>query len=103
MGTRVTWSRNAEVEVNKIRDYIERDSKANAAHVVGQFFVAARRLKAYPLSGRVIEAWNDPRRRELIVGNYRVMYEVSPSEIIIFDVRHTRRRVPKRFRSEWLR
>jgi toxin ParE1/3/4 len=103
VGAGLRWSRNGRQELNEIRAYIERDSKANAVHVVGQFLDAADRLEMYPLSGHVIETWNTPERRELIVGSYRLMYHVSSSEIIVFSVRHTRRRVPKRFRSEWLR
>jgi len=59
-------------------------------------------LKTHPLSGRVIDEWKNPERRELISGSYRLMYRVSSSEIVIFSIRHTRRRVPKRFRTEWL-
>lgn len=102
MGTRVTWSRNARLEVEKIRAHIERDSKDNAVKVVGSFLAAARRLTVYPLAGHIIEPWNNPERRELIVGSYRVMYRVLRNEITVFSVRHTRRRVPKRFGNKWL-
>ena len=78
MGARVRWSRHAKSEVVEIRDYVERDSKANAVQIVGEFM-------------------------DLIVGSYRLMYRVSSGEITVFSIRHTRRRVPKRFRSEWLR
>lgn len=102
MGTRVTWSRNARLEVEKIRTHIERDSKYNAVQVVGSILAAAKRLTVYPLAGPMIAQWNNPEHRELIVGSYRVMYRVLRNEITIFSVRHTRRRVPKRFRNTWL-
>jgi toxin ParE1/3/4 len=102
VGARVGWSSNARLEVVQIQHYIERDSKANAVQVIGRLLDAANRLKNYPLSGRVIQQWNNPARRELIVGSYRLMYHVSLSDIVVFSVRHTRRRVPKRFRNEWL-
>ncbi|HEU0298809.1 MAG TPA: type II toxin-antitoxin system RelE/ParE family toxin [Longimicrobium sp.] len=103
MGARVRWSRNAQREVTKIRQYIERDSKAKAVQVVGQFVFAAKRLSTFPLSGHIIKPWNHPARRELIVGSYRLMYQVSPIGIVVFSIRHTRRRIPKRFRNDWLR
>jgi plasmid stabilization system protein ParE len=77
VGTGVRWSHNARREVDEIRAYIERDSKAGAVHVVGEFLDAADRLAIYPLSGRIIQTWKNPERRELIVGSYRVMYRVS--------------------------
>jgi plasmid stabilization system protein ParE len=73
-----------------------------AMRVGRQLVAATRRLGAHPLSGRMIEVWKRPERRELIVGSYRVMYRVSSKDITVFSVRHTRRRVPKRFRNEWL-
>jgi plasmid stabilization system protein ParE len=73
-----------------------------AVRVGRQLVAATRRLEAHPLSGRVIQEWRNAERRELIVGSYRVMYRVSSNGIIVFSVRHTRRRVPRRFRSEWL-
>jgi hypothetical protein len=41
--------------------------------VIGRLLDAANRLKNYPLSGRVIQQWKNPARRELIVGSYRLM------------------------------
>jgi toxin ParE1/3/4 len=102
VGTRIRWSRNAILELAEIRDYIGRDSPAMAVRVGRQLVAATRRLGAHPLSGRVVEVWKRPERRELIVGSYRVMYRVSFREITVFSVRHTRRRVPKGFRKEWL-
>lgn len=91
------------MEVTKIKQYIERDSKANAVQVVGQFLETANRLKTFPLSGRMVPEWKRPAVRELIVGSYRLMYSIKEADIIIFSVRHSRRRLPRRFRSEWLR
>lgn len=103
MGARVRWSRRALSELAQVRDYIERDSSANAGHVVRQITAAARRLEKYPLSGHVIEQWNDRERREVIVGSYRLMYRIRGAQVIVFGIRHTRRQVPKRFRNEWLK
>lgn len=102
MGARVKWSSRALSALAAIREYIERDSTANAVQVGRQITAAARRAGSYPLSGRIIEKWKNPNLREVIVGSYRVMYQVLPGKIKVFDVRHTRRRVPKRFRNQWL-
>jgi toxin ParE1/3/4 len=102
VGARVTWSSRAQKEVAEIRNYIERDSKANAVQVVTQLVSAANRLRRYPSSGRMIPEWNDPVHREVIVGSYRLMYDYSPEQVVVFSVKHVRRRVPKHFRKEWL-
>lgn len=91
------------MELAEIWNYIRQDSKRNALRVIRDMGAAARRLNEHPLSGRIVPEWKRPAVREVIVGSYRLMYSIKGEEIIIFSVRHSRRRLPKRFRSEWLR
>jgi plasmid stabilization system protein ParE len=90
------------LELAVIWNYIKRDSEGNALQVLRDIGSAARRLKEHPLSGRMVPEWKRPDVRELIVGSYRMMYSLNNEDIIIFSVRHSRRRLPKRFRREWL-
>lgn len=103
MGARVTWSRKAQLDLADIADYIGKDSKAAAVRTLRKLAAAARRLALHPLSGHVVPRWNRPALRELVVGSYRLLYCVTPDETVVFHVRHTRRRIPGRFRAEWLR
>lgn len=103
MRARVTWSLKARLELAEVWNYIKRESKANALQVLREIGAAARRLNEHPFSGRMVPEWRRPAVRELIVGSYRMMYSIQDGEVIIFSVRHSRRRLPKRFRSEWLR
>ena len=103
MRTPVTWSPKARLELADIWNYVKQDSGANALQILHDIAAAVDRLEEYPFSGRMVPEWKQPILRELIVGNYRVMHSIEPEEIIVFTVRHSRRRLPRRFRREWLR
>jgi toxin ParE1/3/4 len=102
---RVTWSIKGRLELADVWNYINQESTANALRVLQDIAAAVDRLENHPFSGRMVPEWNQPILRELIVSRYRVMYSAKEEEeeVIVFDVRHVRRRVPKRFRSEWLK
>lgn len=98
----VTWSPKARLELADIWNYIKRDSTAYALQVLQDIAAAVDRLEEHPLSGRMVPEWKRPTVRELIVGSYRVMHSIEQEEIIVFSLRHVRRRLPRRFRREWL-
>ena len=74
-----------------IRDYISRDSSANAQKVVARIEGAAERLVDFPYSARVIPEFQDPDRREMFVYQYRLMYRIEDDRIRILRVVHGRR------------
>ena len=60
--------------------------------VAGRLVAAVRRLRQYPLSGRVVPELARPTIREVIVGTYRSVYRVTPDAIQIPAVVHGARR-----------
>jgi plasmid stabilization system protein ParE len=53
---------------------------------------AVAKLKRYPKVGRVVPEIRQEEYRELIHGNYHVVYRVSEKVISILTVRHYKRR-----------
>jgi plasmid stabilization system protein ParE len=51
----------------------------------------ANRLKQFPELGAVVTEWNDPHKRELIVGNYRILYETRDDCVLIIAIVHAAR------------
>jgi toxin ParE1/3/4 len=90
------WSRRAKAEIQSIAKFIERDSHANAAHVVSKLTQATRRLSRFPFSGRMVPEWESPTFREVIVYDYRVIYKLGPKTVSIVTLLHSRRKFPKR-------
>ena len=77
-----------------IAEYIERDSPDRAELFVTRLFEAVDRLRGFPESGRVVPELNDPARREVYVGPYRVMYKVERDDLWIVTIVHGARDWP---------
>jgi plasmid stabilization system protein ParE len=71
MARRVTWRRQARSDIASIKEYIARDSAANAKKVVAAIEQAADRLLDFPHAARMIPEFEDPNRRETFVHEYR--------------------------------
>ena len=92
--TRVVWTRPARDDLREIRDYIARDSAHYARVVVEGLVHALDRLRDYPLSGRVVPELEQPTIREVIAGQYRVVYRVTANAVQILTVVHGARHFP---------
>jgi toxin ParE1/3/4 len=86
----VDWAIDARVDLRLIRAYIARDSPKSARVFADRLVAATKRLEDFPRSGRVVPELQDDRTRELIVGNYRVVYRVFPHRSTIVAIAHAR-------------
>ena len=92
---KVVWTRTAQEDLEEIGDYIANDSLSYARKVVKELIARVKILKTHPLIGRVIpERPDHPNQRELIEGNYRIMYKIEEAEVFILRVLHSFRRFP---------
>lgn len=92
--TRVVWTRPARDDLREIRAFIAADSARYATIVVARLVTAVRRLREYPLSGRVVPELGRPTIREVIHGAYRIVYRVTPRVVEILTVVHGAREFP---------
>ena len=74
---RVIWSPLAADRASEIAAYIAQDNIAAAEKWVNTVFAKVERLKAFPESGRIVPEINDYHFRELIYGNYRIIYRIE--------------------------
>ena len=88
---RVIWSPHAVVRVAEIAAVIAADRPDAARRWVEELFTAAKSLSAFPEQGRSVPELNRPEYRELIFGQYRVIYRVDQIRVNIITVRHGRR------------
>ena len=86
-------------DLEAIHAYIGRDSDIYASATVLRILESVEKLEQYPLSGRVVPELGDEKLRELIVGNYRVVYEVGSSAVTIQTVLHGARAFPPDFEN----
>ncbi|HUU09988.1 MAG TPA: type II toxin-antitoxin system RelE/ParE family toxin [Phycisphaerae bacterium] len=82
------WAPAALKDVEAIAEYVARDSADRAALLVVRLIEATDRLAQFPDSGRVIPEVSDPHCREVLVGNYRVMYRLEGPQVWITGIVH---------------
>jgi len=89
---KVKWTDFALENLIAIGDYIEKDSYFYAQRVVDNLFSSVDILEEHPLAGRKVPEFNDRSIRELIRGNYRIVYKLISENIIdIITVHHSAR------------
>jgi len=90
----VIWSLEALDDLERMREYIARDSPYYADLFVSSVFEVTDRLAAYPFSGRKIPEFNRESSRETSYGSCRIMYEVEQDLVIIVSLVHAARQWP---------
>ncbi len=85
---KVIWAPSALEDVNSIAEYIARDSVDRAALFAVRLIEATDRLEDFPLSGRIIPEIGEPSCREIIHGNYRIMYRLVNNDVWITGIVH---------------
>jgi addiction module RelE/StbE family toxin len=89
---RLNWTEQSVEDLNSIAEYIARDSVKYAKLQIKRIQFRARQLKKQPQSGRIVPETDDPSIKELIIGNYRIVYKIrSKSRIDILTIHHSAR------------
>ena len=84
----IQWSPFAIDKVTNIALYIAEYKPIAADKWVLSIFDAVEGLSSFPNLGRIVPEFNRDEIRELLHGNYRIIYQVSSSVIEILTVRH---------------
>ena len=76
-----------------IHKYISKDSKLYADRFIEKIIIRVDQLESFPKSGRVVPEFDTPEIREIIEGNYRIIYKASVAQVTILRVHHSARQV----------
>ncbi len=85
---RVIWTRQAVEDVEAIRSYVARDSERYATLLVERLVAAVERAGHFPESGRIVPEVGDAALREIVHGNYRIVYRLTREAVEIVTVHH---------------
>jgi toxin ParE1/3/4 len=91
---KITWSPLAIGRINEIADYIAADNPDAAIKWVDEIFEKVERIEDFPLSGRLVPELERKDMREILFGNYRIIYRIMKNEISILTIRHLKQQLP---------
>jgi len=84
----VIWAPKAEQDLYQIIDYIAQDSPSYASLFYDQLHEKVKNLSNFPLMGRKVPELDDSNIREIIIGNYRLIYRISNEALQIVRIIH---------------
>ena len=84
----IRWTDTATQDIEEAAAFIGRDSRSYAAALVQESRAAARSLRTFAERGRVVPEIDVPEIRELFIGNYRLIYQVTADCVFILAFVH---------------
>ncbi len=89
---KIRWTDQAIDDIENIAEFISKDSIKYAKIQVQRFFDITGILEKQNRFGRIVPEINNDRIREIIQGNYRIIYRiVTEDQIDIITIHHSRR------------
>ena len=90
---KVIWTEFALGDLKSIHEYISKDSKGYADKFIDKITSRVDQLESFPKSGRVVPEFASEIIRELIEGNYRIVYRINPDYVGIVRIHHSARQL----------
>jgi len=91
---KIIWSPIAIDRASEIAGYIAQDKPSAAENWINTVFYKVEQLKSSPEIGRIVPEINNNYFRELIYGNYRIIYRIEKKQISILTIRHGKQILP---------
>lgn len=91
---KVHWTARAEARLDAIHAYIAQDNPAAALRIAQQILRRSWQIATFPSSGRRVPDYVREDVRELIEGQYRIVYRIGPARIDVLAVMHVAQLLP---------
>jgi toxin ParE1/3/4 len=91
---KIAWSPLAVDRVSEIAGYIAQDKPSAAEKWINTVFSKVEQLKSSPEIGRIVPEIRNKQFRELIYGNYRIIYRIEKKQISVLTIRHGKQILP---------
>jgi len=87
----VKWTEQASDDLQAITEFIAHDSPEYACLFATDVMDVVERIAVFPKIGRVVPEVTNPDIREVILGNYRIVYRARGYFVEILTVYHSAR------------
>ena len=92
--TEIRWTDQAVEDLKSIRAFIERDSLRYGRLVAERLFEATSQIETFPHSGRIGPELGRENVRELVLGEYRLVYHLRADVAVVMTVFRSSRLFP---------
>lgn len=83
---KVFWTTEALRKLDEIESFIAQDNLHRAAAFIDRLLEKGDLIGSFPDMGRIVPELSRPEIREILVGNYRIVYRRTPAHIEILTV-----------------
>jgi toxin ParE1/3/4 len=91
---KIIWSPLSIDRASEIAEYIALDKPSAADKWIAALFSKVEQLASSPQIGRVVPEIGDKQFRELIYGNYHIIYRTEKTQVSILTIRHGKQILP---------
>lgn len=89
---KIVWTEVSIKDLKEIFDFIAEDSVRYASITTLKIYQYAHKISINPYLGRTVPEFNDKLIREIIQGNYRIIYRIkSELQVDILRIHHSAR------------
>jgi addiction module RelE/StbE family toxin len=88
---KVIWTQRSLKDLEDIGEYIAQDSVKYSKRTLEKIIATASLIEINPLMGRIVPETNEKSIRELIKGNYRIIYQIREKATFILTIYHSAR------------
>ena len=93
---KLVWTASSLYDLEDIFNFIAKDSKRYASITTNKIYQSAQQVVENPLIGRIVPEFNNTSIRELVIGNYRIIYRVvNENQVDVLRVYHSARLLKK--------
>jgi plasmid stabilization system protein ParE len=98
---KIIWTKSAVLNLESIKNYIAQDSQYYAVEMTEKIFGAVEKLCTFPRLGREVPEIKKENIREIIYGNYRILYRIDTEVLYIIAIIHAARDFNKTKLNPW--
>jgi toxin ParE1/3/4 len=96
---KVIWTPRAQQRLQEIHDHIAKDQPGNATRWIASVLDRGEQIGDQPRSGRVVPEYQRETIREILEGDYRIIYRIRSQQVDVLTVRHGARLLPRTTRG----
>ncbi len=80
---KIVWAEFAREDLKIVHTYIAKDSTSYASRYIEKLLGRVRQLESFPRLGKMVPEFGIESIRELIEGNYRIVYRINNDSFIL--------------------